>query len=416
MKKLSLLLFCLIIISSCKQDSTKQKKTDTSKEESGLAYHLTVQLDSLYSMGKINGYGVAIADTSGVLYERGFGYANKQAKKAYTTNSIQNIASISKTFIGIGLLKAQEMGKLKLDDPVNQYLPFEVVNPNYPDESITIRQLANHTSSIQDTDLYDQKSYLAKEIVPDSLLSIVEETFNPPDQKVSIREFLEALLVPGGAYYTEDCYLKAKPGSKFEYSNIAATLAALVLEMATNTPFDQFTAQHVLKPLGMDASGWSFDSINLDEHATLYANPDTEIPMYELITYPDGGLRSTTHDMGLYLSELISAHNGNGKILSSEGYKTYFTPTLEDSHFDERDAEFPYNDEYDMGVFIGHSGTGLIGHTGGDPGISSFMFFDPETGLGQYLIINTSIFDEEGVDQLFGIMRALEEYGAEMSK
>ena len=69
-----------------------------------------------------------------------------------------------------------------------------------------------------------------------------------------------------------------------------------------------------------------------------------------------------------------------------------------------------------MGVFMGHSGTGLIGHTGGDPGISSFMFFDPKTGLGNYMMINTSIIDEEGVNQLFGIMQALEEFGPQLQE
>ena len=414
MRKLFLLLF-LIIFANCKQDSAKQKSI-TSADDSGPTYHLSAKLDSLYTMGKVNGYGVAIVDSNGILYEKGFGYADKQAKKAYTVNSVQNIGSVSKTLIGIGLLKAQEMGQLNLDDPVNQYLPFKVVNPSFPDDSITIRQLANHTSSIQDTDQYDQKAYLSMEILPDSLLSVVEETFNPPDQKVSISEFLGSLLVPGGTMYSEDCYLKSKPGSKFEYSNIGATLAALVLEIATDTPFDQFTAQNVLNPLKMDASGWNYDSIKLEDHSVLYSNTDTAIPMYELITYPDGGLRASTHDMGLYLTELIAAYNGNGKILSSQSYTALFKPTLDDSYFEERDTEFPYNDEYDMGVFMGHSGTGLIGHTGGDPGISSFMFFDPKTGLGNYMMINTSIIDEEGVNQLFGIMQALEEFGPQLQE
>ena len=413
MRKLSFLLF-LILLSGCKQESNKQKNADSSAEESGPAYLLTTKLDSLYNIGKVNGYGTAIVDASGIVYERGFGYADKKTDKPYTTNTVQNIGSISKTFIGIGLLKAQEMGKLKLDDPINQYLPFKVINPNFPDEAITIRQLANHTSSIQDTEQYDQKAYVSMETVPDSLLALVEETFNPPDDKVSIREFLESLLVSGGTMYSDECYLDSKPGSKFEYSNIGATLAALVLEMATNTPFDQFTAQNVLKPLKMDSSGWNFDSIKPDSHSTLYANPEAAIPMYELITYPDGGLRASTHDMGLYLMELIRAYSGNGQLLSEESYKSLFNPTLDDSFFEERDAEFPYNDEYDMGVFMGHSGTGLIGHTGGDPGISSFMFFDPETGIGQYMMINTSIIDEEGVNQLFGIMLALEEYGPQL--
>ena len=246
MKRLYFLLLILILITGCKEQPDSQKENETNSAESSPASILTSKLDSLYTMGRVNGYGVAIVDSTGILYEKGFGWADKQTGKLYTTQSIQNIGSVSKTLIGIGLLKAQEMGKLKLDDAVNQYLPFEVINPNFPEESITIRQLANHTSSIKDSDQYDQKAYLAMEILPDSLLSLVEETFNSPDQKVSIEVFLESLLVPGGDMYSDDCFLKAKPGSKFEYSNIGATLAALVLEGATDTPFDIFTAQNII--------------------------------------------------------------------------------------------------------------------------------------------------------------------------
>ena len=53
--------------------------------------------------------------------------------------TIQNVASVSKTIVGIALLKAQELGKLKLDEPINKYLPFKVFNPKFPNENITIR-------------------------------------------------------------------------------------------------------------------------------------------------------------------------------------------------------------------------------------------------------------------------------------
>ena len=120
--------------------------------------------------------------------------------------------------------------------------------------------------------------------------------------------------------------------------------------------------------------------------------------------------------MALYLSELIKGKIGQGSLLSEESYQEYFKPVLDDSHFEERDADFPYNDEYNIGVFMGHSGTGSIGHTGGDPGIASLMFFNPESGLGQFVMINTSLTDEEGVNELLGIMVALEEYAPKLVK
>ena len=108
--------------------------------------------------GQFNGFSVAIVNESGTLYEKGIGYSNVEIKKKYTESTIQNIGSISKTFVGIALLKAQELGKLKLDDPINNYLPFRVKNPFYPETHITIRNLATHTSTITDNEFYLKKN------------------------------------------------------------------------------------------------------------------------------------------------------------------------------------------------------------------------------------------------------------------
>ena len=414
MKKIFTGLLFLIAILACKQERKAQQNTQSLKVNSVYTDSLTAQLLKIFEIGKINGMGLAVVDTGGIRYEKGFGMMDKESGEIYTPETVQNIASISKTFIGIALMKGQEMGLLKLDEPVNKYLPFKVVNPHFPADPITIRQLASHTSSIQDTDVYNEKSYVLKEEVPDSLTAMVDEVLNPPAAKLSLSEFLPEILASDGMYYSEDVFLKTKPGSKFEYSNVGATLAAYVLETASGVPFDQFTYNYIFQPLKMNSAGWSFDSVDMQNHSVLYADPETEIPYYELITYPDGGLRASTHDIGLYLTELIRAQKGEGSLLNVESYQEYFKPVLNDSHFEERDAEFPYNDEYNMGVFMGHSGTGNIGHTGGDPGITSIMFFNPETSVGMYLVFNTSINDEEGVNQLFGAVQALEEYGPKL--
>lgn len=73
---------------------------------------------------KFNEFAVAVVDSDGILYEQGFGFADVNAKKNYKTETLQNIGSVSKTLVGIVLMKAQELGKLKLDDPIDQYLDF----------------------------------------------------------------------------------------------------------------------------------------------------------------------------------------------------------------------------------------------------------------------------------------------------
>jgi len=162
---------------------------------------LTQALNELYSLGYINGYAVTLVNDTGPLYQKGFGYMDVAAKKPYTDSTVQNIASISKTFIGISLMKAQELGKLKLDDPINSYLPFKVINPYFPEKEITIRHLATHTSSITDTKYYNKKSYVLKENIPAGKLKDLNETFNSPSTKTTLMKFLPMILDAKGKYY-----------------------------------------------------------------------------------------------------------------------------------------------------------------------------------------------------------------------
>lgn len=166
----------------------------------------------------------------------------------------------------MALLKAQELGKLKLDDPFNKYLPFKVVNPKFPKNEITIRHLANHTSSIIDNEFYLTKNYFLKENQDLNGMNLVfDETqvFNPKDSVVFMKMFLSNLLTEKGKWNTQDIYSKNKPRDIYEYSNIGTTLAVFVVEKATSETFDKFTTQHILKPLKMNASGWLLKISNL---------------------------------------------------------------------------------------------------------------------------------------------------------
>ena len=347
-----------------------------------------------------------------MLYQNGFGVSDISNDAPYSENTLQNIASVSKTLIGIALLKAQEMGKLNLDDPISKFLTFDVKNPDFPDQAITIRHLATHTSSITDGDIYGEKSYILKSprdsIQSDSIR--IPEEFNPPSDHTSMQVFLESLLSEKGKWYSQEVFLNETPGQLFEYTNLGATLAALVLEAATGEKYSEFTKKHILEPLKMESSGWYFDEIDFSRHTKLYASKTEQIPFYSLITYPDGGLITSISDLSKYLVELIRGYSGNGTLLTEASYSELYKLQLGDENFEERDAESPYNDEYNFGIFIGFSAQDYVGHTGGDPGVSSFMFFNTKNKIGRILLINTDLTSDEGVQQFFSIWDKLEEY------
>ncbi|OIQ37277.1 MAG: hypothetical protein BM563_08940 [Bacteroidetes bacterium MedPE-SWsnd-G1] len=376
------------------------------QDNSNSSEELHKKLQEIYDRGYITGFSIAIVNENDILFEQGYGQSDIKNNQPYTENTIQNIASISKTFIGIALLKAQELGKLQLDDPINKYLPFEVNNPYYPETPITIRQLTTHTSGITDPKAYEKSGYVLKNTLNEDMK--VNSNFIAPDNLMTYNQFLRNILSKKGKWYKKKNFNKTEPGASFDYSNIGAGLAAYVLEQATGTPFNEFTKQYILAPLKMDDSGWFYTNIDSSLHSKLYTTEGTEVAPYTLINYPDGGMITSANNLGKYLQELIAGYNGNGHILTKESFKELYTTQLSDTHYSNRD-DGPYDDEYNMSVFMGFSAENHIGHTGGDPGVATILFFNKHTNIGKLLIINSDL-NNEGVQAFIDIWMTLEAY------
>lgn len=360
-----------------------------------LVQELTDSLALLARSADFNGFGVAIAGPDGVLYTDGFGKADVANNIAYTQRTMQPIASISKTFIGLALMKAQELGHLKLDDPISTYLPFAVINPHHPDVPITVRHLATHTSSIVDTDDYLHRAWILNDTNDLALNLAVDITpcrFSAPSTAVTMEEFLRRYLARDGAWYSDSAFMDQRPGARFEYSNIGSTVAALIVEKASGLAFDVFTQRYILGPLDMRSSTWHGETWPDTAITQLYRLRDGAYPRYRCITYPDGSMTTSSSDMARYMAELVKGYRGEGTLLSKAGYETYFHEQLTDTNFVDR-ATGMFTDEHNIGIFMGFSSEGYFGHTGGDPGVFSMFFVERKTGLGRYLIVNTDLED-----------------------
>ena len=406
MKLLSLLAAC-VLFCSCQKNKQNEPRDVIARIHTKDS--LITQLSELQTQGYFNGVGVAVADSSGTLLSRGFGYQDMQAKTAYTPQTVQTIGSVSKTFIGLALLKAQELGKLKLDEDATRYLPFLLRNPRFPDAVISIRNIATHTSGIQDTDAYLRHNY----VLYDNGGSAYDgdEVMNSPDKIEYLPVFLGDALFPGGKYYTKDAWGNYKPGSKYAYSNFGAAIAAYVIEQATGMQYHVFVEKYILKPLGMTHTRFNISKEVSNSISTLFADSVTAIKPYRLITYPDGGLASNAREMGLYLRELIKGYKGTGVLLKPESYKEYFKQYLTADNFIEpRRTKNPYSDEYNSGLFIAHTPAGFIGHTGGDPGVASLLYFNPKTGKGAYMVVNTGINSKPGMKCFYNMYDLLIKY------
>ncbi|MCB9268935.1 MAG: serine hydrolase [Lewinellaceae bacterium] len=106
MRKILVAAWMVFSTISCHQSTVAERESaaESVKET------ITQELVQIHQRGYINGFSVAIVNENQLLYATGIGYGNSETREPYTEQTIQNIGSISKTLIGIALLKAQEMG------------------------------------------------------------------------------------------------------------------------------------------------------------------------------------------------------------------------------------------------------------------------------------------------------------------
>ena len=349
------------------------------------------------------GGAAAVVTAERVLKQRGFGYADMQAKTPFDAHTLQNVGSVSKTVVGVALVKGIELGWFDLDTDIERILPYKIGKPGAA--PITIRHLATHTSGIVDDDaVYGHSYYLTAHARKDRALyrQFKRDYTLGQRRDLGLANFLRAYLAADGRYFKKSNFSKAAPGSAYVYSNIAAALAAHLVEIKSGQSFEQFTQQHIFLPLGMRSTSWQPGAEAMKRHATVYNRKLQAYPHYGLITYPDGGLTSSAADLSAYLMAMMRGYGGQPSILSKEGFRLLFDKQFAD---DKIPAGSPKG-EPNSGVFWRIKRNGHIGHTGSDPGITAFLFFDPASGKGKILLTNTEFggageAEEARVEQQF---------------
>jgi CubicO group peptidase (beta-lactamase class C family) len=346
----------------------------------------------------IVGMGATIIIDKKVAWTHGYGYADKENKIPFTPSTIMNIASISKTFTGFCIMKAVEEGKVALDEDINNYLPFKVINPNFPDEKITIRHLATHTSGLADRyPFYTDSTYFYNGQKPELL-----------------GDFLKNYFVEGGKHYSKDNFLNTKPGTNRDYSNIGAGLAGYIVELRTGKKLSEYGRQNIFEPLKMKNSGWTLSDINLKNHSKLYQKENGTIKpvsLYEGTTYPDGGVRTSVNELLRFFIALLNDGEYNSKrLLKKELAKEMI-------RFQFTESNKPENvklDKLNSGIFWATKMGGTrIGHNGSDPGVRTFMLSDLNKEIAVIVFFNTSL-SEADEDKFFDIYEDLHKYASEM--
>lgn len=355
---------------------------------------LTIKLQKAFTQESLPGMYVIMTDGNKTIYEHGFGYADIAQQVPYSASTVQNIGSISKTFIAVALMKAIELKYFTLETDINDVLPFKVTNPNDPNGKITIRLLTNHTSGIIDNpEIYHYSYHFYPKLRPYDSISVStlnQMGFGDKLRDTSLVQFFYNYLSPQGKYYNKANFGEGPAGSASSYCNIGSALVAYLIEIKSGLTYAEFTKKYILKPLKMDHSGWHVPDMDLKNHAVLYLDQKSRFPLYDLVTYPDGGLKTSPEDLSKYL---ITIARHDKKLLTEASYQAMFTPQFSKEH-PPKNINLTYRNK---GIFWNLYTNGTIGHDGDDPGVGTYLFFNTTTGKGGLFLTNKYLPNKQAI-------------------
>jgi CubicO group peptidase (beta-lactamase class C family) len=319
------------------------------------------------------GISVAIVRGDEVVWSTGAGWADREQGIRVTPHTVFMLASVSKTVTCAGVMTLVQDGLLDLDANINDYLPFEVHIPSHPDAPITMRMLLTHTSAIRDRYKVWGTPYSNSTL------------YFHGDSPVTLGDFERSYLVPGESRYREGAnFYEWRPGKTYAYSNIAVALAGYVAEVVAAQDFDALCEQRILKPLGMGRSGYRLVDITIPNLAMPYKlDRDTgdfdPYFQYGYPDYPDGALRTSA----VHLARWLGAFMNHGTF---DGVRVLEHSTVREI----RRNQLPDVSWHQGLIWYGAAPQGYfrMGHTGGDFGVSTRMFFRPDRELGVVSLTN----------------------------
>jgi len=369
MKNKFLLWLSLIIIFLAFQSCHAQQKPSTQSVINAFDKELSARLNYEHLHASVS---VVIIKDDHIIWRRAYGYLNRDSDIPADSSTIYRIASITKTFTALLLMQLVQEGKLKLDDPVEKYLPeIKKVNGYESDEKITFQQLASHTAGLQ------REPHMANSYS------------GTPD------EWENSLIscIP----YTS---VISKPGERFSYSNIGYALLGLALSRVTGVPYMDMVKQRILTPLHMKDTYFSLSPAERERLAQGIANDslgriNIELPVKDLqgrgYRVPDGGLYSTSTD----LSKLVLSLMGKPPLLKS-AYRNIMREVP------------PGGKDYGIGLMLLERGVlDLEGNDGVLPGYTSLFLIERQSGYAVILMRNYNVGNINLFSAAFALLRGL---------
>ncbi len=324
---------------------------------------------------KTPGCALAIIHHGEIVYESGFGWRDRDRGLPVTPNTLCGIGSCSKAFTATAILLLAEQGALRLDDPIERYVPFKLKSPSGP---ITIHHFLSHSSGLPA--LSTSEILIHKGLGADPGFPLAS-----PEDFYRWVNGAQAEITP-------------ELGERFLYCNEGYRILGHIVQIVADMPFHDFISKRILKALGMSRSSYvrSIFEQDPDRMQPYLARLDGSIvaapfPYPDISANPDfsfmlaaGGLVSSVHEMSSFIAaNFVSSPK---KLLSSEslarmqrGYVTKSTSLYG-----------PIGYGYGWTYTENFLGMPMIAHGGSIDVATAYTALLPNEELGAVIVANTS--------------------------
>ncbi|MEM9680379.1 MAG: serine hydrolase domain-containing protein [Bacteroidota bacterium] len=308
---------------------------------------------------KIPAIGVAIVNKTGPIWIGGLGKSDIERDIDANENTIFRIASISKMFTALSVLKLQEEGLLSIQDPIKKWVPeIQYENQWESSDPIRIVHLLNHTTGWDEWHLRE-----------------------------SYGNFTEDLPLKDGLdYYPHSRVSRWVPGSRNAYCNSGPAVAAYIVEKVSGITYEQYVQENFLSPLQMNNTSFFRKDLNQGLIAANYNSQLKAVPNRNLIQRPAGSISSSVSDMSQLLQFFLNRGLTDSiKLLEASSLTTMELPQSTPG------AKAGLKLGYGLGCYTSTYKSHIFyGHTGGGDSFVSELAYLPENGIGHVILLNTT--------------------------
>jgi D-alanyl-D-alanine carboxypeptidase len=343
-------------------------------------------INKVVQSGTPPGMSLAVVKNDSIIYSKGFGWADEPREIHASPNTAYHWWSCTKIATAIAILQLQEKGKLSLNDPVVNYLPFfKVEYPSDTSKEVTILNLLNHSSGLPDP----------------SDFTFINWIHHDGEPALNQTDFIKQVL-------PDYSRLMFEPGDHSEYSNIGYMILGAIIEKVAGILYEDYIRKNILRPLGMYHTDFVYmKAMEPDEAAGAHPLFSFMTPLLPFLggSYireldwkhlwmeriytdqtPSTGLIGPVTDAVRLAAAYLNRGILNGKrILSIESIKMM---TYEGQIKAKNSDSLNYHRQGICWQIYGNSERWVLTHDGGGPGFSTKIQLYPDEKLGFVLFTN----------------------------